>query len=226
MAPPLDGPRLPPAAGGAAKQLVAFLHGYGADGNDLIALGREWAKLLPHAAFVSPHAPEPCGMAPMGRQWFDLTLGDMKAIALGVKRAAPSVDAFLDAELKRLGLGSRALALVGFSQGTMMALAVGLKRSPSPAAIVGYSGALATVEALPKDPASAPAILLVHGDMDEVIPVDAMLIAREQLAQAGLAVEWHLAQGIGHGIDGEGLRLGGAFLKQAFAAAAQLTQGS
>jgi phospholipase/carboxylesterase len=162
----------------------------------------------------------------MGRQWFDLTLGDMKAIALGVKRAAPSVDAFLDAELKRLGLGSRALALVGFSQGTMMALAVGLKRSPSPAAIVGYSGALATVEALPKDPASAPAILLVHGDMDEVIPVDAMLIAREQLAQAGLAVEWHLAQGIGHGIDGEGLRLGGAFLKQAFAAAAQLTQGS
>jgi phospholipase/carboxylesterase len=226
MALALDGPRLAPAAGGAAKQLVVFLHGYGADGNDLIALGREWAKLLPHAAFVSPHAPEPCGMAPMGRQWFDLTLGDMKAIALGVKRAAPSVNAFLDAELKRLGLGSRALALVGFSQGTMMALAVGLKRSPSPAAIVGYSGALATVEALPKDPASAPAILLVHGDMDEVIPVDAMLIAREQLAQAGLAVEWHLAQGIGHGIDGEGLRLGGAFLKQAFAAAAQLTQGS
>jgi phospholipase/carboxylesterase len=226
MALALDGPRLAPAAGGAAKQLVVFLHGYGADGNDLIALGREWAKLLPHTAFVSPHAPEPCGMAPMGRQWFDLTLGDMKAIALGVKRAVPSVDAFLDAELKRLGLGSRALALVGFSQGTMMALAVGLKRSPSPAAIVGYSGALATVEALPKDPASAPAILLVHGDMDEVIPVDAMFIAREQLAQAGLAVEWHLAQGIGHGIDGEGLRLGGAFLKQAFAAAAQLTQGS
>jgi phospholipase/carboxylesterase len=225
MAGELDGPRLEPQSG-QAKRLVVFLHGYGADGNDLIALGREWAKLLPHAAFVSPHAPEPCGMAPMGRQWFDLTLGDMKAIALGVKRAAPSVDAFLDAELKRLGLGSRALALVGFSQGTMMALAVGLKRSPSPAAIVGYSGALATVEALPKDPASAPAILLVHGDMDEVIPVDAMLIAREQLAQAGLAVEWHLAQGIGHGIDGEGLRLGGAFLKQAFAAAAQLTQGS
>jgi phospholipase/carboxylesterase len=225
MAPPLDGPRLAPAAGGAAKQLVVFLHGFGADGNDLIGLGREWAKLLPHAAFVSPHAPEPCGMAPMGRQWFDLTLGDMRAIALGVKRAAPSVDAFLNAELKQLGLGARALALVGFSQGTMIALAVGLKRNPAPAAIVGYSGALATVEALAKDPGSAPAILLVHGDMDEVIPVDAMFIAREQLAQAGLPVEWHLAQGIGHGIDGEGLRLGGAFLKQAFAAA-QLAHGS
>ena len=220
MAALLDGPRLAPAAGGAAKQLVVFLHGYGADGNDLIGLGREWARLLPHAAFVSPHAPEACGMAPMGRQWFDLTLGDMQAIALGVKRAAPALDAFIDAELKRLGLGARALALVGFSQGTMIALAVGLKRSPAPAAIVGYSGAFATVEALPKDPGSAPAILLIHGDMDEVIPVDALFIAREQLARAGLPVEWHVAQGIGHGIDGEGLRLGGAFLKQAFAAPA------
>ena len=86
----------------------------------------------------------------------------------------------------------------------MMALGVGLARKPSPAAIVGYSGALATVEALPTDPGSAPAILLVHGDSDEVIPVDAMFIAREQLAQAGLAVEWHVAQGIGHGIDAQG----------------------
>jgi phospholipase/carboxylesterase len=100
----------------------------------------------------------------------------------------------------------------------MLALGVGLTRRPSPTAVVGYSGALATVEALPNNPGEAPAILLVHGDMDEVIPVDAMFIAREQLARSGIAVEWHVAQGIGHGIDGEGLRLGGAFLKQAFAA--------
>jgi len=219
MALPFDGPRLAPAAGGAARQLVVFLHGYGADGNDLIGLGREWAKLLPHAAFVSPHAPEPCGAAPMGKQWFDLSLGDMRMIATGVKRAAPALDAFLDAELKRLGLGPRALGLVGFSQGTMIALAVGLKRNPAPAAIVGYSGALATVEALLTEPASAPAILLVHGDMDEVIPVDALFLAREQLAHAGLPVEWHVSERMGHGIDGEGLRLGGAFLRQAFAAA-------
>jgi phospholipase/carboxylesterase len=214
--PQLDGPRLSPAAGGAPRQLVVFLHGYGADGNDLIGLGREWARELPHAAFVSPNAPEPCGMAAMGRQWFDLSLGDMSLIASGVKRAAPALQAFLDAELKRHNLPGQALGLVGFSQGTMMALAVGLGRMPPPAAIVGYSGALATVEALPA-PGAGPAILLVHGDMDEVIPVDAMLIAREQLAQAGLPVEWHVAQGIGHGIDGEGLRLGGAFLRQAFA---------
>ena len=173
----LDGPRLQPR-GGAARQLVVFVHGYGADGNDLIGLGREWGRALPHAAFVSPHAPEPCGAAPMGRQWFDLSLGDMRMIAAGVKRAAPAVESFLDAELKRFGLGPRALGLVGFSQGTMVALSVGLKRNPAPAAIVGYSGALATVEALPKNPSLAPAILLVHGDMDEVIPVDALVPAR------------------------------------------------
>jgi len=213
--PQLEGPSLAPAAGGAPRQLVVFLHGYGADGNDLIALGREWARELPHAAFVSPHAPDPCGMAPSGRQWFDLSLGDMAIIAEGVKQAAPALEAFLDAELAKHDLPPEALALVGFSQGTMMALAVGLARTPSPAAIVGYSGALTTVEALPA-PGAAPAILLVHGDMDEVIPVDAMYMAREALSQAGLPVEWHVSPGVGHGIDGEGLRLGGAFLKQAF----------
>ncbi|HML93739.1 phospholipase [Methyloceanibacter sp.] len=212
----LDGPRLAPAAGGAPKQLVVFLHGYGADGNDLIGLGREWAPLLPNAAFVSPDAPQPCGMAPMGRQWFDLSLGDMSIVAAGVKKAAPALDSFLDAELERHGLTSESLALVGFSQGTMMALAVGLTRRAKPAAIVGYSGALATVEDLPP-PGEAPAILLVHGDMDEVIPVDAMIMAREVLGQAGLSVQWHVSRGIGHGIDGEGLRLGGTFLKDAFA---------
>lgn len=215
----IDGPRLPPASGGTPTQLVVFLHGYGADGNDLIGLGRQWAKLLPHAAFVSPNAPQACAMAPMGRQWFNLTFGDPSEIPLGVAQAAPGVSAFLDAELARAKLPPWALALVGFSQGSMLALAVGLKRKPAPAAIVGYSGALATLEALPTEPGSAPAILLVHGDSDEVIPVEAMLLAREQLAAAGLPVEWHIASGMGHGIDPEGLRLGGAFLRQAFAAA-------
>jgi phospholipase/carboxylesterase len=159
----------------------------------------------------------------MGRQWFNLTFRDAGELERGVKHAAPALNTFLDAELKRLGLGPRALALVGFSQGTMMALGVGLKRNPPPAAIVGYSGALATLEALPGGSGLGPAILLVHGDADQVIPVDAMFLAREQLAKAGLPVEWHVAEGIGHGIDAEGLRLGGAFLRQAFAATQTVT---
>jgi phospholipase/carboxylesterase len=215
---------LPPSSGGRAKQLVVFLHGYGADGNDLIGLGREWARMLPHAAFVSPHAPQTCGMGPTGRQWFSLTFRDPGEMTRGVAQAGPTLDAFISSELERLGLPSSALGLVGFSQGTMVALAVGLKRDPAPAAIVGYSGALANAEALAQRSGSGPAILLVHGDTDEVIPVDAMLVAREQLAQAGIPVEWHVAQGMGHGIDPTGLKLGGAFLKQAFAT--QLAQRS
>ena len=144
----------------------------------------------------------------------------------GVKHAAPALEAFLDAELKRHDLGPRALALVGFSQGTMMALGVGLKRHPAPAAIVGYSGALATVEALPKDPGSAPAILLVHGDMDEVIPVDAMFIAREQLAQAGLPWSGTWRKASATASTPKGLHLGGAFLKQAFASTLSSPRGS
>ncbi|MBO0717846.1 MAG: phospholipase, partial [Rhizobiales bacterium] len=120
----LEGPRLAPRSG-AAQQLVVFLHGYGADGNDLIEIGRAWQELLPHAAFVSPHAPEPCSQAPVGRQWFALTFRDPNERWVGVNKAAPSLERFLDAELARHSLPPSALALVGFSQGTMMALHVG-----------------------------------------------------------------------------------------------------
>src|ERR1700686_2149803 len=141
MAGELDGPRLGPRSG-TARQLVVFLHGYGADGNDLIELGQVWQQSLPQAAFVSPHAPEPCGQAPVGRQWFPLTFRDPDERWIGVNKAAPGLDHFLDAELKRRNLPPSALALVGFSQGTMMALHVGLRRAVAPFAIVGYSGLL------------------------------------------------------------------------------------
>src|SRR5687768_16491708 len=132
MAPALDGPRIEPKSG-ASKQLVVFLHGYGADGNDLIEIGRAWRQLLPNAAFVSPKAPEACAGAPMGRQWFNLTFRDPNERWTGVNAAAPCLNDFLDAELQRPNLPASALALVGFSQGTMMALHVGLRR-PSPPA--------------------------------------------------------------------------------------------
>ena len=149
----LDGPRIPPG-GGRAKALVVFLHGYGADGNDLIEIGRQWRALLPDAAFVSPHAPERCAASPMGRQWF--ALGDQppddpagaEERWSGVVRARGAIDAFLDAELSRLGLDESRLALVGFSQGAMMALHVGLRRRLAPAALLGYSGMLVGPEHL------------------------------------------------------------------------------
>jgi len=220
MAAELDGPRLAPRSG-AARQLVVFLHGYGADGNDLIEIGRAWQQYLPQAAFASPHAPEPCAGAPMGRQWFGLTFRDPNERWRGVTKAAPGLERFLDAELARHQLPATALALVGFSQGTMMALHVGLRRAQSPAAIVGYSGLLVlppdnNVEAFAAEIKSRPPVLLVHGDQDDLIPPQALFQAAQGLAAIGVPVEWHLSAGVGHGIDGEGLRHGGEFLGRRF----------
>jgi phospholipase/carboxylesterase len=217
----LDGPRIA-ARTSTAKQLVVLLHGYGADGNDLIEIGREWQSLLPAAAFVAPHAPERCAMSPMGRQWFALTMRDPGERWRGAVAAQPELDAFIDAELCQHKLDDANLALVGFSQGTMLALHVGLRRARPPAAIIGYSGMLVEPEppgsAMPLKPVSErpPAILLVHGDADEVIPVDAMFLSAQSLAQAGVPCEWHLSSGLAHGIDGEGLRHGGRFIAAGF----------
>jgi phospholipase/carboxylesterase len=220
MAVELDGPRLNPRSG-TARQLVIFLHGYGADGNDLIEIGRAWQPLLPQAAFVSPHAPEPCGQAPVGRQWFALTFRDPNERWVGVNKAAPVLERFIDAELARHKLPPQALALVGFSQGTMMALHVGLRRTAPPAAIVGYSGLLVlpperTPDALAAEIKSRPPVLLVHGDRDDLIPPQALFQATQELAALGVPVEWHLSAGVGHGIDPEGLRHGGEFLARSF----------
>jgi phospholipase/carboxylesterase len=217
MGPELDGPRLEPQAGGAARQLVVFLHGYGADGKDLIEIGRAWQPLMPHCAFVSPHAPEPCGQAPVGRQWFPLTFRDPNERWTGVNKAAPVLERFLEAELARRQLPPAALALVGFSQGTMMALHVGLRRASAPRAIVGYSGLLveppeALAEKFVGEIKSRPPVLLVHGDRDDLIPVQALFLAANGLATLGVPTEWHLSAGIGHGIDADGLRYGGEFL--------------
>lgn len=210
----LDGPRLLPK-GRMPKGLVVFLHGYGADGNDLIAIGQQWQALLPDAVFVAPHAPQPCADSPTGRQWFALNLRSDEELWRGVNSAAPALNAFLDAELGRHKLGEDRLALVGFSQGAMMALHVGLRRRV--AAIVGYSGALVGPQHLTRrNP--APPILLVHGDQDDLIPAEALFVSAEVLAKAGLPCQWHLSLGIGHGIDGGGLLHGGLFLAQSFGA--------
>jgi phospholipase/carboxylesterase len=188
-------------------------HGYGADGNDLIGLAPMWQRLLPTAAFVSPNAPRRCDAGP-GYQWFPISRLDPAEMARGVESAAATLENFLEAELARLNLTGDKLALVGFSQGTMMSLHVGLKRSVKPAAIVGYSGMLAdqTLASAPE----APPILLVHGDADPMIPVGALFASAATLGGAGAAVQWHIARGVGHSIDETGLALGGDFLARAF----------
>ena len=216
----LDGPRVGPAqaADGRPRELVILLHGLGADGNDLISLAPQFARALPEAAFVSPHAPFPCDMAPpgasMGRQWFSFQDRDPAAVLAGVRAAAIPLDAFIDAELERTGLPDARLVLLGFSQGTMMALHTAVRRARPCAAVIGYSGALVGPELLAEEVRSRPPVLLVHGDADELVPFPSMAAAEQALRAEGFMVHVEARPGLGHGIDEAGLRLGAAMLKQ------------
>jgi len=208
----LEGPHHGPAE--KARALVVFLHGLGADGNDLISLAPLLEPLLPDTAFVSPHAPFPCDMAPMGRQWFSLQDRDPDVLLEGVRSVAPSLNAFLDAELERHGLGDDRLALVGFSQGTMTALHTLLRRPKPCAVIVGFSGALLKPEVLGEEIVSRPPVLLVHGDADPVVPFQALAAAEQALDLNGVPVAAYPRPGLQHGIDQEGLQLCAAALVQ------------
>lgn len=210
----LDGPRVEPSSGQPATSLVIFLHGFGADGNDLIGISDRWAQSLPNTAFASPHAPEPCAGAPMGRQWFNLTMRDPKEFLDGVTAAKPILERFIMDETQRLNIGLNKVALVGFSQGTMMALHTGLRLAQPLAGIVGYSGLLAGPETLKADTLNPCPITLVHGAMDDVIPVQALYQAVNSLGGVDIPVEWHVAQRIGHGIDEDGIQIGLSHLRR------------
>lgn len=216
----LDGPRLAPAGGGPARQLVVLLHGVGADGTDLAGLAPIWAQDLPEAAFVAPDAPFPCDMAPYGRQWFSLGFSladrDPQRMAAGVRAVAPAVEAFLAEELARLGLPPDALALMGFSQGAMTALHVGLRGAVPPAAILAYSGALLAPDTLGAELRARPPVLIVHGEADEVVPAWAGRFAESALHEAGVPTEAVFIPGLGHGIDDAGLAAGARLLGRVF----------
>ncbi len=223
--PLIDGPRLAPRSGRPADALVVLLHGYGADGRDLIDIGAAWGDILPDAAFISPHAPEPCGQAPVGRQWFPLSLDDPQELVRGTAAALPSLAQFLARELAKLNLPWQRLALFGFSQGAMMALATAVTAPQTLGAVVGCSGLFAPVPgaAIDRPP---PPVLLMHGTTDDLIPVDAMFASGATLAGMGVPVEWHLSHGLGHGIDEGGLFHAGAFIAARLAAGVNRAKAS
>jgi len=215
--PDLNGPLVPPASGRAPRSIVILLHGYGSNGDDLIGLVPYWRDALPDTVFLSPNAPQPCPGVPGGRQWWPLTSFSPEARAAGVREAAPVLDAFIDSQLAAYGLAEDRLALVGFSQGTMVALHVGPRRERQLAGVVGYSGMLADPASLAAEARSRPPVLLVHGDADPMVPVAALPQATAALEAAGFDVAAHVSRGLGHSIDEAGLRLGEQFLSRVLA---------
>lgn len=204
------------AAKGQATSLVVLLHGYGADGNDLLGLGDVLAPHLPNTAFVAPDAPEPCAGNPFGRQWFPIPWLDgssEEAARAGLLAAAEDLNGFLEARLADEGLEPGALALVGFSQGAMMSLHVAPRRDAPVAAIVAISGRLLVPELLAAEAKVKPPVLLIHGDQDPMVPFAEMDLAGQALVSAGFETYAHVMKGTGHGIAPDGLGAALGFLK-------------
>lgn len=203
-------------ASGVTKSVVVFLHGYGADGADLLGLADPLAPHLPDTLFLAPDAPEPCVGNPFGRQWFPIPWLDGSseaAAAAGLEASSKDLNAFLDARLEETGLAPRALALVGFSQGAMMSLHVAPRRAEAIAGIVAISGRLLRPERLEAEAVVKPPVLLVHGDADPVVPFEDMGKAGNALVAAGFETYGHVMKGTGHGIAPDGLSVALSFLK-------------
>lgn len=206
-----------PASGGAAKSIVVFAHGYGADGADLLGLADPLGPHLPDTVFFAPNAPEKCTANPMGYQWFPIPWldgsTDEQALA-GLAQAAADLNGFLDSVLESEGLAPENLALVGFSQGTMISLHVAARRAVPVAGVVGFSGRLMTPERLEQELVSKPPVLLIHGDQDEVVPLASLAEAADALVSAGFETYSHVSKGTGHGIAHDGLSLALSFLRE------------
>lgn len=209
------------AHSGKADSLVILLHGYGADGADLLGLADPLAPHLPGTAFVAPDAAEPCANNPFGRQWFPIPWldGSSQAAAdAGMEASVADINAFIDARLADEGLTPDRVVLLGFSQGTMMSLHIAPRRAKAIAGVIGFSGRLLHPERLGAEARVKPPVLLIHGDADPMVPFEDMGKAGDALVKAGFDVYGHVMKGTGHGIAPDGLSVALSFLRDRLSA--------
>ncbi|MCK5554671.1 MAG: dienelactone hydrolase family protein [Alphaproteobacteria bacterium] len=216
----LDGPFLPPKSG-KAKQMVIFLHGYGTSGADLLPIGVDMADVFPDTVFLSPNAPEVCEAFSAGFQWFSIRSADgtvLKEIDRSeiIQGSAEILNSFIDAQLKQWDVDESQLIVIGFSQGSMMALYTMPRRKKPCAGIISYSGMLIDGAGLKSSDIVKPQILAVHGDVDETVPPSSLKAIQDGFSSAGFNVETVLRPDLGHGIDQSGLARGVQFVKEAF----------
>lgn len=213
----LDGPRLSPASGGKPNALVILLHGYGSNGDDLISSAALVQPFLPDAGFVAPEAPSQIPHMANARQWWPIESFSPVERASGADAAASGLDMFITHELAQAQLPDDRLLLIGFSQGAMMALHVGLRRQQPIAGIIGISGMLVAPERLAADIRSRPPVLLVHGTEDQVVPFRSMEMASRTLAAVDVRVETHVSPGLGHSVAQDGLSAAADFARRVLA---------
>ena len=202
------------------KKLMVFLHGYGASGEDLIDLAKEFRSTIPEAHFVSPNAPFAMSNSLFNSyQWFSLENYNPSILYPQILEANRILDLFIKSQLNRFSLHYQDLILVGFSQGAMMAMYNSLRNNNQNAGIISYSGRLILPTMLGENIGSKPEICLIHGTADEVLPFDDFLEAKKLLQAIQNPLESHSLEGLGHGIDQRGIKIGKQFLQK-------ITQGS
>tara|TARA_Y100000590_G_C15718099_1_gene1012570 strand:+ start:1847 stop:2500 length:654 start_codon:yes stop_codon:yes gene_type:complete len=205
---------LKPLSNSSPKNAIILCHGFGGDGKDISLLANYWRNYLPDTIFICPNAPEKCSVSPQGYQWFDLMDQSEDQILTKSLVAEIKLNKLIDQVKQNNNLETKKIALVGFSQGSMISLQTGIKRKDSINSIVGYSGKIINIEHLENNINSRPKVILMHGDKDEVVPINFFLESKDFFNRNKYEIETKIFKGCEHRIPSEGSSVGLEFLKK------------
>lgn len=211
-----SGPTTGAAKESSPQQLIILLHGENSSGENFIEFGKTLSSALPRAVFVAPNAPLPHGKEPGKRLWFEIVGKSADAILNGMEKITPSLNDFIDDQIEKYGVQDHNVALIGFSQGAMLALHVGLRRKKRLGAIVSCSGTLIGAKHLRQELASRPSVFFIHGKDDQTVPAERVLDSVAKLMELNVPAELRFCFGVGHAINKDGMIHGASFMCKTF----------